>query len=81
MLYWFYLVTVLPFADLVLEIIGFVYPFYVYDGIRLLAPILRQKQCSLLYDVYWLALDVDGIHLLNAERRDAEWPNAQWPYA
>jgi hypothetical protein len=38
-----------------LEIIGFIYPFYVYDGNRPLTPILRQRQCSLMYDVYWLA--------------------------
>jgi hypothetical protein len=35
-----------------LENIGFVYPFYVYDGNRPLAPILRQRRCSLMYDVY-----------------------------
>jgi hypothetical protein len=34
------------------EIIGFVYPFYVYDGNRLLAPILRQRWYSLMYDGY-----------------------------
>ncbi len=38
-----------------LEIIGFVYLFYVYDGNKPLAPILRQRQYSLMYDVYWLA--------------------------
>ncbi len=37
------------------EIIGFVYPFYDYDGNRPLALILRQRRCSLMYDVYWLA--------------------------
>jgi hypothetical protein len=35
-----------------LEIICFVYPFYVYDGNRPFAPILRQRLCSLMYDVY-----------------------------
>jgi hypothetical protein len=35
-----------------LENIGSVYPFYVYDGNRPLAPILRQRRGSLLYDVY-----------------------------
>jgi hypothetical protein len=38
-----------------LEIIGPVYPLYVYDCIRPLAPILRQRWCSLMYDVNWLA--------------------------
>jgi hypothetical protein len=38
-----------------LEIIGFEYPYYVYDGNRPLAPILRQRWCSLMYDVYGLA--------------------------
>jgi hypothetical protein len=28
---------------------------YVYDCNRPLAPILRQRRCSLIYDVYWLA--------------------------
>ncbi len=37
-----------------LEIIGFVYPFFVYDGNRPLTPVLRQRRCSLMYDVYWL---------------------------
>jgi hypothetical protein len=32
--------------------IGSVYPFYVYDGNRPLAPILRQRRCCLMYDVY-----------------------------
>jgi hypothetical protein len=45
-------VNVLPSAKMVLENIGFIYPFFVYDGNRPLAPILRQSQCSLLYDVY-----------------------------
>jgi hypothetical protein len=45
-------VTVLPSASLVLENIGFVFPFYVYDRNRPLAPILRQRQYSLMYDVY-----------------------------
>ncbi len=45
-------VTVLPSANLVLENIGFVYPFYVYNCNRPLAPMLRQKRCSLMYDVY-----------------------------
>jgi hypothetical protein len=45
-------VNVLLSANLVLENIGFVYPFYAYDGNRPLAPILRQRWCSLLYDVY-----------------------------
>jgi hypothetical protein len=35
-----------------LEIIGFMYLFYVYDGNRLLAPTLRQRWCSLMYNVY-----------------------------
>jgi hypothetical protein len=35
-----------------LEIIGHVYPLCVYDRNRPLAPILRQRWCSLLYDVY-----------------------------
>ncbi len=48
-------VNVLPSANLVLENIGFVYPFYAYEGNRPLAPVLRQRQCSLLYNVYWLA--------------------------
>ncbi len=48
-------ISVLPSANLVLENIGFVYPFYVYDGNRPLASILRQRRCSLRYDVYWLA--------------------------
>jgi hypothetical protein len=34
------------------ENIGSVNPFYVYDGNRPLAPILRQRRCSLMYDVY-----------------------------
>ncbi len=38
-----------------LENIGSVYPLYAYDSNRPLAPILRQRWCSLLYDVYWLA--------------------------
>jgi hypothetical protein len=42
--------SVLPSANLVWENIGSVYPFY--DGNRPLAPILRQRRCSLLYDVY-----------------------------
>jgi hypothetical protein len=29
-----------------LKIIGFVYPFYVYDGNTPLTPILRQRRCS-----------------------------------
>ncbi len=60
-LWWIHVcdVLVLPSANLVLEIIDFVYPFYVYDGNRPLAPILRQRRCSLMYDVYWLALDND----------------------
>ncbi len=48
-------VPVLPSANPVLENISSVYPFYVYDGNRPLAPILRQRRCSLLYDVYWIA--------------------------
>jgi hypothetical protein len=40
--------TVLPSANSVLDNIGFVYPFYVYDRDRPLVPIL--------YDVYWLAM-------------------------
>jgi hypothetical protein len=43
--------NVLPSANLVLENISFVYPFYVYDCNRPLAPILRQRWC-LVYDVY-----------------------------
>jgi hypothetical protein len=43
-------VSFLPSASLILENIGFVYPFYVYDC-RPLAPILRQRPCSLMYDV------------------------------
>ncbi len=35
-----------------LENIGSAYPFYVSDGNRPLAPLLRQKWCSLMYDVY-----------------------------
>jgi hypothetical protein len=38
------IISVLPSAYLVLENIGSVYPFYVW-----------QRWCSLLYDVYWLA--------------------------
>jgi hypothetical protein len=52
-------ITVLPSANPVLENIGSVYPFYVYDGNRPLAPILRQKLCSLLYDVFIDLLDND----------------------
>jgi hypothetical protein len=44
--------SVLPSANLVLEIICFAYPFYVNDCNRPLAPILRQRRCSLIYDVY-----------------------------
>jgi hypothetical protein len=44
-------IIVLPSANLVLENIGSVYPFYVYDGNRPLATIPRQRQCSQLYDV------------------------------
>jgi hypothetical protein len=47
--------SVLPSANLVLEIICFAYPFYVNDCNRPLAPILRQRRCSLIYDVYRLA--------------------------
>ncbi len=32
-----------------------VVPYSVWDGNRHLAPMLRQRRCSLLYDVYWLA--------------------------
>jgi hypothetical protein len=43
---------------------------YVNDGNRPLTPILRQRQCSLLHDVYWLAwwwlmfnrIEIPGIH-------------------
>jgi hypothetical protein len=35
-------ISVLPSANSVLENIGFVYPFYVYDHDRQLAPTLRQ---------------------------------------
>jgi hypothetical protein len=35
-----------------LENIGSVYPIYVYNGNRPFAPILRQRRCSLMYDVY-----------------------------
>jgi hypothetical protein len=35
--------------------IGSGYPTNVYDGNRLSLPILRQKMCYLLYDLYWLA--------------------------
>ncbi len=45
-------INILPSANLVLENIGYIYPFYVYDGNRPLAPILRQRRCSLMYDVY-----------------------------
>ncbi len=35
------------------ENIGFIYPsMYVYDHNRPLAPIVRQRRCSLMYDVY-----------------------------
>jgi hypothetical protein len=44
-------------------------PFYVYDCNRPLAPILRQRWCSLAYDVYWLArwllflgIEIHGTH-------------------
>jgi hypothetical protein len=34
---------------------------YVYDRNRPLAPIvLRQRRCSLMYDVYWTCIDGDG---------------------
>ncbi len=48
------LVIVSPSANPVGEY-GSVYPFYVYDVNRPLAPILRQRRCSWLYDVYWPA--------------------------
>jgi hypothetical protein len=35
-----------------LEIKGPVYPLYVYDRNRPLTPILKQRWCSLMYDVY-----------------------------
>jgi hypothetical protein len=44
-----------PLLLYVLENIGSVYPFYVYDCNRPFAPILSQRWCSLMYDVYWLA--------------------------
>jgi hypothetical protein len=46
---------ILPSTNPVLENIGSIYPFYVYDGNRQLTPILRQRPCSLMYDIYWLA--------------------------
>jgi hypothetical protein len=41
--------SVLPSASLVLENIGFV---YVYDCNRPFTSILKQRRCSLMYDVY-----------------------------
>jgi hypothetical protein len=35
-----------------LEIIGPAYPLYVYDRSSPLASIVRQRLCSLMYDVY-----------------------------
>ncbi len=86
--------TVLPSASLILDNIGFIYPFYVYDCNRPLAPILRQRWCSLMYDVYWLALDDDEIEIpgiqsririeyfpMNNELRKlnrTKWLNEQW---
>ncbi len=40
-----------PSVSLVLENIGFVYPC-VYDCNRPIAPILIQRRCNLMYDVY-----------------------------
>jgi hypothetical protein len=65
-----------------LENIGSGYAFYVYGGNRPLAPILRQRQCSLLYDVYWLAwwwlmfnrIEIPGIQFQNQENE--RWNNA-----
>ncbi len=36
-------------------ITGPIYPLYVYDCNRPIAHLLRQRWCSLIYDVYWLA--------------------------
>ncbi len=33
---------------------------YVYDRNRPLAPILRKRRCSLMYDVYLTCIDDDG---------------------
>jgi hypothetical protein len=44
-------VAVSPYANPIGDI-GFVHPFYVNDGNRPLAPVLRQRGCSLMNDVY-----------------------------
>jgi hypothetical protein len=48
-IYLMYSIVVLPSVSLVLENIGFIYSFYVYDCNRPLATILRQRRCSLMY--------------------------------
>jgi hypothetical protein len=68
----------LTLHKLSLENIGSAYPFYVYGGNRPLAPILRQRRCSLLYDVYWLAwwwlmfngIKIPGIQFQNQKMND-----------
>ncbi len=39
-----------------LEIMGSIYPFYVYNGNRPLAPVLRQRLCSLMYCMMFIKL-------------------------
>jgi hypothetical protein len=64
-----------------LENIGSVYPFYVYDGNRPLAPMLRQRRWSLMYDVYWLAwwwLMFNGIKIPEIHSRIRQWTMKQY---
>ncbi len=75
-----------------LEIIVFVFPFYVYDGNRPLASILRQRQCSLMYDVYWLAwwlllwgtkyleyIPEEELNILQGEQWNEQWKQStEW---
>jgi hypothetical protein len=59
-----------------LENIGSLYPFFVYDGNRPLAPILRKRRCSLMCDVYWLAwwwLMFKGIEIPGLHSRMRHW--------
>jgi hypothetical protein len=52
---------------------------YVYDPNRPLAPILRQCQCSLMYDVYLTCIDDDEqvLHLLRVQVERGKIPGIQ----
>jgi hypothetical protein len=49
---------------------------YVYDRNRPLAPILRQRRCSLMYDVYW-RIDDDDTSCTMVQKDQNTWNTIQ----